>query len=329
MAVLGCSVLLACGAACGRQTPGKGAATGKRLMIGMIPKGTMHEFWKSVHAGAVKASRELDVDLLWQGPLREDDREEQIKVVDMIRARVVSGIALAPLDDKALRMPVADATRAGIPVLIFDSDLDSRDYVSFVATDNYRGGRIAGEHLAGLLDGQGGVMMLRLHEGAASTTAREQGFLDEVATHPGIKVVSANQYAGGSTEGAYRSSENLLTATRAAGGGVSGIFCPNESTTFGMLRALEDAGLAGKIRFVGFDSSDKLARALRDGEIDALVLQNPFNMGYLSVKTLVQHIRGGRVERRIDTGATLVTKANMDQPDIRERLQPNLDRWLK
>ena len=329
MAVLGCSVLLACGAACGRQTPGKGAATGKRLMIGMIPKGTMHEFWKSVHAGAVKASRELDVDLLWQGPLREDDREEQIKVVDMIRARAVSGIALAPLDDKALRMPVADATRAGIPVLIFDSDLDSRDYVSFVATDNYRGGRIAGEHLAGLLDGQGGVMMLRLHEGAASTTAREQGFLDEVATHPGIKVVSANQYAGGSTEGAYRSSENLLTATRAAGGGVSGIFCPNESTTFGMLRALEDAGLAGKIRFVGFDSSDKLARALRDGEIDALVLQNPFNIGYLSVKTLVQYIRGDKVDRRIDTGATLVTKANMDQPDIRERLQPNLDRWLK
>ena len=329
MTVLGCSVLLACGAACGRQTPGNGAATGKRLMIGMIPKGTMHEFWKSVHAGAVKASRELDVDLLWQGPLREDDREEQIKVVDMIRARVVSGIALAPLDDKALRMPVADATRAGIPVLIFDSDLDSRDYVSFVATDNYRGGRIAGEHLAGLLDGQGGVMMLRLHEGAASTTAREQGFLDEVATHPGIKVVSANQYAGGSTEGAYRSSENLLTATRAAGGGVSGIFCPNESTTFGMLRALEDAGLAGKIRFVGFDSSDKLARALRDGEIDALVLQNPFNIGYLSVKTLVQYIRGDKVDRRIDTGATLVTKANMDQPDIRERLQPNLDRWLK
>ena len=322
-------MLLACGAACGRQTPGKGAATGKRLMIGMIPKGTMHEFWKSVHAGAVKASRELDVDLLWQGPLREDDREEQIKVVDMIRARAVSGIALAPLDDKALRMPVADATRAGIPVLIFDSDLDSRDYVSFVATDNYRGGRIAGEHMARLLDGLGGVMMLRLHEGAASTTAREQGFLDEVATHPGIKVVSANQYAGGSTEGAYRSSENLLTATRAAGGGVSGIFCPNESTTFGMLRALEDAGLAGKIRFVGFDSSDKLARALRDGEIDALVLQNPFNIGYLSVKTLVQYIRGDKVDRRIDTGATLVTKANMDQPDIRERLQPNLDRWLK
>jgi ribose transport system substrate-binding protein len=327
--VLGFSVLLACGAACGRQTPSEGPVTGKRLMIAVIPKGTTHEFWKSVHAGAVKASRELDVDVLWQGPLREDDREEQIKVVDMIRAREVSGIALAPLDDKALRMPVADATRAGIPVLIFDSDLASPDYVSFVATDNYKGGRIAGAHLATLLNGQGNVMMLRLHEGAASTTAREQGFLDAIAANPGITVVSANQYAGASTEGAYRASENLLTATRAADGAVSGIFCPNESTTFGMLRALQDARLAGKIRFVGFDSSDKLAQALRDGEVDALVLQNPFNMGYLSVRTLVGHIRGEKVERRIDTGATLVTKVNMEQPDIRERLQPNLDRWLK
>jgi ribose transport system substrate-binding protein len=326
---LGFCVLLACGAACGRQAPGERQAAGRRLTIAVIPKGTTHEFWKSVHAGAVKASRELDVDVLWQGPLREDDREEQIKVVDMIRARAVSGIALAPLDDKALRMPVADATRAGIPVLIFDSNLASQDTVSFVATDNLQGGRIAGAHMASLLNGQGNVMMLRLHEGAASTTAREQGFLDEVAANPGIKVVSANQYAGASTEGAYRASENLLTATRAAEGAVSGIFCPNESTTFGMLRALQDARLAGKIRFVGFDSSDKLAQALRDGEIDALVLQNPFNMGYLSVKTLVERIRGGKVERRIDTGATLVTRANMEQPDIRERLQPNLDQWLK
>jgi ribose transport system substrate-binding protein len=315
---LGFCWLLAFGAACGRPAPGEEPVTGRRLTIAVIPKGTTHEFWKSVHAGAVKASRELDVDVLWQGPLREDDREEQIKVVDMIRARAVSGIALAPLDDKALRMPVADATRAGIPVLIFDSDLASQDYVSFVATDNYQGGRIAGAHMASLLNGQGNVMMLRLHEGAASTTAREQGFLDEVGANPGIKVVSANQYAGASTEGAYRASENLLTATRAAEGAVSGIFCPNESTTFGMLRALQDARLAGKIRFVGFDSSDKLARALRDGEIDALVLQN-----------LVEHIRGEEVERRIDTGATLVTKTNMEQPDIRERLQPNLDQWLK
>ena len=315
---------LAAAHACSRGPEQGTPQGGTKLTIAVIPKGTTHEFWKSVHAGAIKAAQELDVDLLWQGPLREDDREEQIKVVDTIRARRVSGIALAPLDDKALRLPVRDAVRSGIPVVIFDSGLASEDYVSLVETDNYKGGRTAGEHLARLLEGAGKVIVLRLHEGAASTTAREQGFLDVMKENPGIEVVSSNQYAGASTEGAYKASENLLTATRAATGGVTGIFCPNESTTFGMLRALQDARLAGKIRFVGFDTSDKMVQALRDGELDALVLQNPFNMGYLAVKTLVGHIHGEKVERHIDTGATLVTKENMDQPEIRERLQPKL-----
>ena len=300
-----------------------------RRVVGVVPKGANHIFWQTVHAGAIKAAQELDVNLLWQGPLREDDREEQIKVVDTIRARRVSGIALAPLDDKALRLPVRDAVRAGIPVVIFDSSLASEDYVSLVETDNYKGGRMAGEHLASLLKGTGKVIVLRLHEGAASTTAREQGFLDVMAANPGIQVVSSNQYAGASTEGSYKASENLLTATRAASGGVNGIFCPNESTTFGMLRALQDARLAGKIRFVGFDTSDKMVQALQDGELDALVLQDPFNMGYLAVTTLVRHIKGEKVEKHIDTGATLVTKANMDQPDIKDRLQPKLEELLK
>jgi ribose transport system substrate-binding protein len=316
-------------AACGRGPAGGAQPGDRKLTIAVIPKGTTHEFWKSVHAGAIKASQELGVDLLWQGPLREDDREEQIKVVDTIRAHQVSGIALAPLDDKALRLPVTDAVRSGIPVVIFDSGLDSQDYVSLVETDNYKGGRIAGEHMASLLNGAGNVIVLRLHEGAASTTQREQGFLDVMAATPGIKVVSSNQYAGASTEGSYKASENLLTATRAAAGGVNGIFCPNESTTFGMLRALQDAGLAGKIRFVGFDTSDKMVQALRNGELDALVLQNPFNMGYLAVKTLVQHIKGEKVAKHIDTGATLVTKANMDEPEIMERLQPKLGELIK
>jgi ribose transport system substrate-binding protein len=315
--------------ACSRGSAGGGQPAGRKLTIAVIPKGTTHEFWKSVHAGAIKASQELDVDLLWQGPLREDDREEQIKVVDTIRARQVSGIALAPLDDKALRLPVRDAVRSGIPVLIFDSGLASEDYVSLVETDNYKGGRIAGEHLVSLLNGTGNVIVLRLHEGAASTTQREQGFLDVMAETPAVKVVSSNQYAGASTEGSYKASENLLTATRAASGGVNGIFCPNESTTFGMLRALQDARLAGKIRFVGFDTSDKMVQALQDGELDALVLQDPFNMGYLAVTTLVRHIKGEKVEKHIDTGATLVTKANMDQPDIKDRLQPKLEELLK
>jgi ribose transport system substrate-binding protein len=171
--------------------------------------------------------------------------------------------------------------------------------------------------------------MMRLHEGSASTTDRERGFMEAIAAFPGITVISSNQYAGALAEGAYRVGENLLASTRAGDGNVQGIFTPNESTTFGMLRALQNAGLAGTIRFVGFDSSDKLVQGLKDGHIDGLVLQNPFAMGYVGVKTLVAHLKGQQVEKFIDTGAAVVTLENMNEPAIKERLQPDLDRYLK
>jgi len=312
---------------CARQPK---AATPGKLTIAVIPKGTTHEFWKSVHAGAVKASQELNVDIVWKGPLKEDDREAQIDVVENFISRGVSGMVLAPLDDTALRAPVASATSANIPVVIIDSDLKSPDYVSFVATDNYKGGALAAKQMISLLKGQGRIVVLRYQEGSASTMNREKGFLDAIAKAPGIKVVSANQYGGATTETAYKASENMLAPLKSPSGklNIDGIFCPNESTTFGMLRALQDAKLAGTVRFVGFDSSKKLVEALQAGQIDGLVVQNPLNMGYLGVKTLVQHIRKEKVEKRIDTGATLVTKANMNAPAVKEILSPDLAKWL-
>jgi ribose transport system substrate-binding protein len=309
--------------ACQRRTSSaEPGSNGKRLLVGVIPKGTTQEYWKAVHAGALRAAKELDVDILWEGPLREDDREEQIKVVDNVVSRGVSGILLAPLDDKALRAPVANAARSGIPVVIFDSELDSQDYVSLIETDNYKGGRIAGDHLAELLGGKGPVMMLRLQVGSASTTQREQGFLDAIATHPGITVVSSNQYGSTVSDAAFRAAENLLAAQRASQGAVAGIFTPNESTTFAMLRALQNEHLTGRIHLVGFDSSEKILQALANGELDATVVQNPVAMGYLGVKTVVQHLKGQPVEKKIDTGVTLVTKANMNDPALQERLHP-------
>ena len=308
---------------------GCGGKTSAKMTIAVVPKGTTHEFWKSVHAGAIKAGREFGVEILWQGPLREDDREDQIKVVDTLVNRGIDGLLLAPLDEKALRQPVSNAVRAGIPVVIFDSRLDSDETISLVSTSNLVAGRLAGMHLGNVLGGKGNVIMMRLHEGAASTTAREQGFLDAIATFPGITVISSNQFAGASTEGAYKVGENLLASNKAAEGNVQGIFTPNESTTFGMLRVLENAGLAGKIKFVGFDSSDKLVQGLRAGAIDGLVLQNPFAMGYIGVKTLVNYKRGERVEKMIDTGVAVITRENMNEPEIMNRLQPKLDEYLK
>jgi ribose transport system substrate-binding protein len=313
---------------CEKQKEAQGP---ERLTIALIPKCTTHEFWKTVHAGGVKAARELDVDLIWKGPMKEDDREQQIQVVEDFISRGVSGIVLAPLDEMALRLPVKSAVKSGIPVVIIDSAINSDDHVSFVATDNYKGGVLAGEHMAGLLGGRGRVIVLRYLEGSASTTKRENGFLEAVKKHPGIEVVVDNQYAGPTTETAYRQSENMLAPLKNQDDSLNihGIFCPSESTTFGMLRALQDGGVAGTVRFVGFDSSAKLVRALRDDELDALVLQDPMNIAYTGVKTMVRHLKGEPVEKRIDTGATVVTKENMDQPRIKELLEPDMDKWLK
>ena len=298
--------------------------------IAVIPKGTTHEFWKSVHAGAEKASQELGVKVIWKGPLREDDREDQIKVVESFINMRVRGIVLAPLDDTALVPAVTDAIRAGIPVVAADSGIKTDDVVSFVATDNYRGGQLAAEHLAKLLGGEGKVMMLRYAEGSASTAAREKGFLDAITAHKRIEVASANQFGGVTTESAFKASENLLAAHKGAGGlSVQGIFCPNESTAFGMLRALEDNGFAGKVRFVGFDSSPKMVEAMAKGHMDATVVQDPIKMGYLAVKALVDHLQGKPVEKRIDTGATLIARDGIGSPAAQALLDPDFKKWLK
>ncbi|MBX3192633.1 MAG: substrate-binding domain-containing protein [Labilithrix sp.] len=315
--------------ACNKETPkSEGGAAGKRLKIAVIPKGTTHEFWKSVHAGAVKAAKEVDVDVVWKGPLAEDDLKAQIDVVNTFVAQGVSGIVLAPLNDAGLRGPVRAATQAKIPVVVFDSDLQGDEHVSFVATDNVAAGKIAGDHLAKLLDDKGSVVVLRYQEGSASTQNREKGFLDAIKGHPEIKVLSDNQYGGATTESSFAKGESLLLAQKAQTGAVGGIFTPNESTTFGMLLALRKSGLAKKMKFIGFDASEKLIGALEQGDIDGLVVQNPFNMGYLAVKTMADHLRGKTVEKRIDTGARLVTKENLDDPAIKEIIKPDLKKWL-
>jgi ribose transport system substrate-binding protein len=305
--------------ACRRRDAGPPSAPGGTRTIAVIPKGSTHEFWKAVHSGAAQAGRELGVEILWKGPQREDDRAQQITVVEDFISRGVDGIVLAPLDDRALCAPVRDAAREGIPVIIIDSSLQGSDFISFVATDNYKGGVLAARRLADLLGGRGEIFLIRYQEGSASTTERERGFLETMTGEfPAVRILVKDQYAGATTETAYQLAENLLGRFP----DVDGIFCPNESSTFGTLLALQEAGLAGKIKFVGFDSSPKLVQGLRDGHIQGLVLQNPTRMGYLGVVLMVKHLRGEKVEARIDTGVTLATRETMDTPAIKALLEP-------
>ena len=316
----------ACAAVVLSAACGDGGRSSDRLTIAVIPKGTSHVFWQSIHAGARRAGHELGVDIVWRGPLREDERDAQIAEVENAVSRGVSGIVLAPLDDSALAQPVAASVRSGIPVVIFDSGLKSDQYVSFVATDNEAGGKLGGEQLARVLGGKGKVVLLRYAEGSESTIRREEGFLQAMKANPGIQVVSANQYGGADVEGAYKKGEALLSRFRNPDGSlaIDGIFTPNESTTLAILRVLQDNGWAGKVRFVGFDASDNLVRALRDGHIHGLVLQDPVRMGYLGVKTMVSHLKGEKVERRIDTGVHIATPESMDDPKMKELLAPDL-----
>jgi ribose transport system substrate-binding protein len=306
---------------CGKKPAGEA-----KLRIAVIPKGTTHEFWKSIHAGAVKASQELGVEIIWKGPQTENDRKQQIEIVQTFVTRNMDAIVLAPLDDSALVNPVEAATDSGVKVVIIDSSLKSDKFVSFVATDNKVGGKLAAKRLCEVMGGKGKALMMRYSEGSASTEKREAGFLEGMKEYgPDIELVSTNQYAGVTAETAQKKADQLLTKYK----DLDGIFCPNESTTRGMLRAIETGGLAGKVKFVGFDASESLVQALREGTIDGLSVQNPFNMGYLGVQTAVFAIRNEPVEKRIDTGVVMITPENVDEPKYAEVLSPDLDKWLK
>lgn len=306
-------------AACGAKAAGAGGAPAQ-LRIAVVPKGTAHDFWQSVHAGAMQAAQQLGVDLVWKGPQPEGDRAAQIALVETLTGGQVQGLLLAPVDAHALAAPVAEAKRAGVPTVVFDSDLEGAAQVGFVATDNRRGGELAGETLGALLGGKGKVIVLRFQEGSASTDAREAGFLAVVKDRfPGIAVVSDNQYAGDVGKARTKSDELLL-----AHADIDGVFCPNESTTHGMLQALEAAGKAGKVRFVGFDAAPKLVEGLRQAHIDALVVQDPVGMGRRGVELMVAHLRGEKIPPVERTQLVVATTQNCAEPAVRALLQPDL-----
>ncbi|MBL1216268.1 MAG: sugar ABC transporter substrate-binding protein [Planctomycetes bacterium] len=291
-----------------------------RTTIAVIPKGTTHVFWNAVKHGAMAAGQEADVSIFWKGPVKENARAEQIQVVQQFIAQHVDGIVLAPLDYRALVAPVTAAKEAGIPVVIIDSALAGEpgtDFVSFIATNNLTGGLLAGEMMTDLLAGEGKVVVMRYIEGSASTSDRERGYLDAIAASTGIEVLSENQYAGPTAGEAQNSALNMMSLIRQA----DGIFCPNESSTYGMLLALRQEGLAGQVHFIGFDASPPLVEGLRLGDIDALIVQDPQAMGYLGVNAMVSHLAGEKVPAMQDTGVVLVRRENMDDPDIQRLLQ--------
>ncbi|MDZ4852822.1 MAG: substrate-binding domain-containing protein [Pirellulaceae bacterium] len=297
-------------------------AAGK-LRIALIPKGTTHQFWMAVHAGGLAAAKELgDVEIIWKGSETEADTSGQIGVVKNFITSHVDGICLAPNHSQALVDVVAESVAEKIPVVIFDSGLaPGADIVSYVATDNRRGGILAGERLAEAMGHEGKVILLRYKEGSESTEQREVGFLEAIAKEKKIEVLSSDQYAGTSTQEAFAKAMQLLNKYRDQ---VTGIFAVCEPNANGTLEALVQSGLAGKVKFVAFDSSDSLIRGLSAKTVHGILLQDPYEMGKQSVTTIVKKLRGEKFEALISTGEYVATAENEHTSPFDRLLHPEL-----
>ncbi len=318
LALCGLALVVLAGVACRPSSQSDGS-----LRIAVIPKGTSHEFWKSVHFGAEKAASEIgDVEILWRGPVVESDTGSQIEVVKGMITRQVDGIVLAPNQKGGLVDSVNEAITEGIPVVIFDSGLDpGPEIVSHVSTDNFKGGQMAADRMAEAIDEQGNVILLRYLAGSESTERREEGFLERIAEYPDIEVVSSDQYAGDNATSAKEKVDQLL---QIHGDDLAGIFAVCEPNANGTLEALRNAGLTGEVKLVAFDPSDALIEGLKDGSVSGIVLQDPIEMGYRSVMTLVGAMRGESAEPFISTGEYVATPENMDDEPIRQLLRPQL-----
>jgi ribose transport system substrate-binding protein len=301
-----------------------GCRKAERPVVGVVPKGANHIFWQTVHAGAIKAAQEYGLDIEWNAPAVEIDAGRQIAIVQSMVTRHLAGIALAPVDRTALIAVVERAATAGIPVAIFDSDIDTDKRVSYVATDNRKGGRMAAGFLGELLLGEGEVAIIGFMPGSAATMERDEGFTEEMKkSFPGIRIVQT-AFGMADRAKARAATENILAAHPK----LRGLFADNESSSAGAVMALK-ARANTQVRTVAFDSSDQLIADLQDRTIDALVLQNPFLMGYESVKALGMKLRGEIPQPRVDSGVYLVRRVDMEKPEIVELLRPDVRRWLE
>lgn len=292
--------------------------------IAVIPKGTAHVFWQSVHAGAVAAGREFHEDILWDGPPNETDYSRQLDILESMLNRHVDGVVVAASDRTTLNGSLDRAAREKIPLVVFDSGVDSTNYVSFVATDNFEAGKLGARKLAALLSGKGTIAIIQNAPGSASTMDRERGFKEAMTKEfSGIQIV-AEQYSMSNRAKAMSAAENILSAHPQ----LDGLFASSEPSSVGASQAVKSRALAGKLKFVAFDSSDGLVEDLNAGVIDALVAQDPFKMGFEAVRAVTDKLNGKTPEKKIDLSASVITKADLDKPEIKLLLHPDLAKYL-
>jgi len=289
----------------------------KNMNIVFIPKSSDQVFWDIMRSGVNDGLREFDtIDLTWRGPSYNDDTDAQIKILKAYTHPGVDAIIIAPTDKQQLVEPVKKAAAQGIKIIIVDSAFNGSVQQNYIGTDNYLSGQLAAKRMAATLNNAGNVVIFRIVKDSASTESRAQGFIDHLQKNsPDIKIIG-DIYAGGSRGKVLYNASDYLTKISSTHH-IDGIFAVNESATDGVLRALRNMGIAGKVKLVGFDYTDYLVQGLENKDVDSLIIQDPRRMGYLSIKAAVEAIKNTPIkEKIIFTETKLVTKDNYKTPEI-------------
>ena len=286
---------------------------GKQKVVAVIPKGTANMWWATVYQGALKAAKEHNFRILWAGPEMETDRERQIQAVDDALVQNVDAIVLGPNDFKALARSVGKIADRGIPCIIIDSPVNSDRYDAFAGTDNYDGGAEAARRLAKAIGGKGNVILTHFVQNSASTEERARGFKETLKKEfPGIRL-AAEQYTLGTVEDARQKTTDMLTKNK----NIDGVFAVNHPSSVGAYKALQAQNLTGKIKYVGFDSDPVLLEGIGHGEVEALIVQNPFEIGYRGVNLAADRLAEKKVARKNNVPSMVVDKQNLD--DMKKR----------
>ena len=308
-------VVVTLGSGCGQNTtptpPDTKTADGARPVIAVIPKLTNTVFWQSVLAGATEAGKDYGYDILWNGPDRETNSVGQIEIVNEAIGRQVAGVVIAPVDRTDLVPSVDQLANLGIPCVIIDSGLDAVHFLSIASTDNYQGGVLAAEQLGQALGGKGNVLVVRHIAGSHATIKRIAGFTNTLAMEfPAIKIVDSE-----SGQDTADIAKEVTTQMIQQHPDVQGLFACNVDVSVGALEALQAANRTD-VKMVAFDPDKTLIDGLRAGQVVAIIVQDPYNMGYQGVKVLALHAKGQSSLRVIDTGVQVVNNANITDPKI-------------
>lgn len=305
------------GAAENASGGGNAAGGDKQKKIAVIVKSTDAPYWQTVKKGAEEEAKKNGVDMYFTGAAgSKTDINGQVNLVETAINQKVDGIVLAPSDSDALVPAVDKASKAGIPVVIIDSGINTENYLSYATTNNEDAAYQVGKKLAEMVGGKGTVAILGFQPGAGSNTARENGFKKAIAEHPDMKIVTT-QYSQSDKTKALSVTQDILTAHP----DLTALFAANEPSVVGAGRAFKEKNVTGTI-LVGFDSSDDVIPLLKDGIIKAVAVQMPYTMGVEGIKQLVNSFSGAEVTKSIDTGTTLVATDNMEDPASQAALYP-------